>query len=167
MLIELKDLSLNDGQAVFDMIKEIGPGENGFVNRGYEMSYDQFPDYLLTHLNESKGANLKPGNVPQTYYWLFINNRPVGIGKLRHYLNDNLRNNGGHIGYSIRPSERGKGFGNTILNELLKKAKEKGIEEVLITPYETNDRSRKLIEANGCQLKEIKNGYCYYWYKNI
>ena len=114
-MIELKELALNDGENVFDMIKEIGPGENGFGNSGYEMSYEDFPQYLMRNINMSKGIDLKSEQVPQTMYWLYVDGVPVGIGKLRDHLNDNLKRIGGHIGYTIRPSERGKGYGKAIL----------------------------------------------------
>lgn len=163
MLLELKELSARDGIEIFEMIKEIGPGENGFVNSGYDMSYDEFSGYLEDNINYSKGINLREGYVPQTIYWLFMNSRPVGIVKLRHFLNDFLRNHGGHIGYCIRPSERGKGYGTIILKEVLKKAEEKGIKEALVVCDAVNALSRKVIEANGGCLEEIKDGECKYW----
>jgi predicted acetyltransferase len=95
-----------------------------------------------------------------------VDGRPVGIGKLRHYLNDKLRAVGGHIGYTIRPSERSKGYGVLILRELLTKAKHKGIEEALITCHETNTASRRVLEANDCKLVDIREGECY-WTKNL
>lgn len=163
MLIELKELSQQDGIEILDMIKEIGPGENGFMNSGYDMGYGDFPKYLEENANYAKGINLPEGYVPQNIYWLFADSRPVGIGKLRHYLNDFLREHGGHIGYCIRPSERGKGYGKTILREVLKEAKEKGISEALLVCDETNTPSRKVIEANGGCLEEIRDGECKYW----
>jgi predicted acetyltransferase len=38
----------------------------------------------------SEGINLEPQYVPQTTYWLYIDGKPVGYGKLRHYLNESL-----------------------------------------------------------------------------
>ncbi|MCX7709725.1 MAG: GNAT family N-acetyltransferase [Clostridia bacterium] len=166
MIIELKELSMDDGKDIFDMIKEIGPGENGYTNTGYDMDYQSFSGYLQMNSDMAKGINLQPQFVPQTMYWLFVDKKPVGAGKLRDHLNDNLKKNGGHIGYTIRPSERGKGYGVLILRELLKKAKEKGIEEVLITCRESNIASRKVIEHNGCELVEINNQQCY-WRKRL
>ncbi len=131
------------------------------MNRGYDMKLEKYPDYLREGVNMSLGLNTKPGYVPETTYWLYVDGRPVGIGKLRHYLNDNLRIDGGHVGYFIRPSERGKGYGNLSLRELLKEAKQKLIKDVLIIPDETNVVSRKVIEANECELEEIKNGHCH------
>src|SRR5690242_12786970 len=122
MYIELRELSQNDGNDILEMIREIGPGENGFMNDGYEMNETGFKDYLYQNINMSRGIDIQPQWVPQTKYWLLIDGYPVGLGKLRHYLNNNLRKIGGHIGYCIRPTARGKGYGNTILYELLKKA---------------------------------------------
>lgn len=165
MLVDLKELTITDGKDIFDMIKEIGPGENGYVNGGYNITYKEFPSYLKNHFETSKGINLEPLHVPQTMYWLFIDGRAVGIGKLRHYLNENLKKAGGHIGYTIRPTERGKGYGKIMLSELLKKAKEKQIAEVLLTCNENNIASRKVIEYNRGELENIFAGKCKYWIK--
>lgn len=88
---------------------------------------------------------------------------PVGIGKLRHALNDQLRKSGGHIGYCIRPSERGKGYGTILLAELLKRAAGMGLEEVMLTCEQNNVTSRKVIEANKGKLNAIEDGKCNYW----
>ncbi len=163
MIIELRELSLNDGIEIYEMIQEIGPGENGYQNSAYNLEFKEFQSFLIESRDESLGINLQPHYVPQTIYWLMIDAKPVGIGKLRLYLNDNLCKIGGHIGYTIRPSERGKGYGNIILEELLKKAKAKGIKEVLVTCNESNSLSRKIIELNNGELKDIDQGECRYW----
>jgi|GEM_PF-157579 len=162
MHVELREIALTDGREIFEMIEEIGPGENGFLNGDYDMDYTDFPAYLERHVRFAKGIDLAPEHVPQTRYWLYVDGRPVGLGKLRHYLNDNLRIHGGHIGFTIRPSARGRGYGTLILGELLKQAEAKGIPEVLITCHETNSLSRKVLAANGCTLFEIRDGMCYW-----
>lgn len=58
MKIELRELTLNDGEDIFEMIKKIGPGENGFVNSGYEMDLNEFTEYLHSNINMSKGVDL-------------------------------------------------------------------------------------------------------------
>jgi predicted acetyltransferase len=165
MLVELRELSAQDDITVYDMLKEIGPGENGFMNSAYGVSYEEFPSFLIENVNYSKGINLPPGYVPQTIYWLYIDSKPVGIGKFRHYLNDFLLKHGGHIGYCIRPTERGKGYGTIILREILKKAKDKAIGEALITCNDTNIPSRKVIEGNDGKLESIIQEECKYWIK--
>jgi predicted acetyltransferase len=163
MIVELRAASLLDGQDIFDMIVEIGPGENGFVNRGLDMDYSGFLDFIKERMALSRGEDLPLNYVPQTNYWLLIDGYPVGIGKLRHHLNDTLRKSGGHIGYSIRPSERGKGYGTLILSELLKKAVDMGLKEVLLTCNLNNAPSRGAIEANKGVLSGIEGGSCNYW----
>lgn len=163
MEYELKELSLNDSKDIYEMIQEIGPGENGFGNSGYHVEYNSFSDYLLKHHKISNGIDLHSEYVPQTMFWFYVNHRPVGIGKLRHYLNDALMKKGGHIGYAIRPSERGKGYGNLILKELLKKAKEIGVEKALLTVDEKNIYSRRVIENNNGVLENIVEDSCRYW----
>ena len=165
MQIELRECSIVDGKDMLEMIREIGPGENGFMNEGYNMNDVDFTDYLFSCVNSSKGIDLKPARVPQTNYWLVVNGRPVGLGKLRHCLNDNLKKIGGHIGYCIRPSERGRGFGIILLYEILKKARELNIPRVLITCDEINTASRRVVENNSGKLERAVGGECYYWIK--
>lgn len=143
------------------MLREIGPGENGFVNDG-DVELSEFPGFLQKYVDFSKGVNLEAHQVPMTMYWLYIDGKPVGYGKLRHCLNDALRKIGGHIGYAIRPTERGKGYAKVMLKMLLAEAGEKGIDEVLLTCMEENLASRKVIEANGGILSSIRDGECYY-----
>ena len=164
MQIKLIELTLGEPEDIFNMVKEIGPGEeNGFVNSLYNDRFEEFHHTLQRNIEFSKGLGLEPQYVPQTIYWLYINDRPVGYGKLRHRLNEKLLEYGGHIGYTIRPSERNKGYGKLILEELLVKAKELNIDEVLVTCDQNNTSSRKVIEANNGKLADCNNGECRYW----
>lgn len=163
MKIELKELSINDGKDIYEMILEIGLGENGFTNSFQTNSFEEFKSSLARLVEVAKGINLMDGYVPQTVYWLYAKDRPVAFGKLRHHLNEKLQEYGGHVGYIVRPSERGKGYGKLFLAEVVKAAKTKYIDELLITCDEYNQRSRRVIEGNNGQLSEIKNGVCKYW----
>lgn len=144
------------------MVQEIGEGENGFGNSLKANDLEEFQSQLLKNYEYSKGINLSTNLVPQTIYWLFIDDKPVGYGKLRDYLNEVLKEHGGHIGYTIRPSARNKGYGKIILEKLIEEAKRKKIEEALITCQETNIRSRRVIEHNNGQLIDNANGRCKY-----
>lgn len=111
----------------------------------------------------SAGINLAPNLVPQTTYWLLIEGTPAGYGKIRHRLNDQLKRHGGHIGYVIRPSFRGKGYGKLMLKHLVQEAAKLGIEEALLTCNEDNGASRKIIEHNNGILAGVDDGTCRYW----
>lgn len=161
-MIELSPASPADGRDIYEMIAEIGPGENGYVNAGFDLEYADFPGFIRDRIEMAEGINLPAHHVPQTTYWLRVDSKPVGIGKLRHYLNDSLRQSGGHIGYAIRPSARGKGYGKLILGELVKEARQKDIDVLLLTCDERNLPSRKVIEASAGRLQKAENGKCTY-----
>lgn len=68
---------------------------------------------------------------------------------VRHYFNDFLEQYGGHIGYSIRPSERRKGYATAMLRESLKYCREIGLIKILVTCLKDNEVSRKIILSCG------------------
>ena len=77
-------------------------------------------------------------------------NRLVGIIDLRHHINHPILGTwGGHCGYSVRPSERGKGYAKEMLRLNIQNAKRLGIEKMLVTCDTSNSASEKTILANG------------------
>jgi predicted acetyltransferase len=77
-------------------------------------------------------------------------NRVVGIIDLRHHINHPILGTwGGHCGYSVRPSERGKGYAKEMLRLNIQNAKALGIEKMLVTCDINNTASEKTILANG------------------
>jgi predicted acetyltransferase len=100
-----------------------------------------------------RGADLPEGMVPSTLFWLQRDGRILGQASLRPQLNENLRLEGGNIGYNIRPSERLRGYGTLILKLMLDEARKIGLEKVLITCDADNVGSRLIIEKNGGVLE--------------
>ena len=89
--------------------------------------------------------------VPATQF-LFIrksDNRLVGMIQIRHCFNDYLEKYAGHIGYSVRPCERRKGYAKEMLRMALPYCREIGLDKVLITCMDGNVGSEKTILANG------------------
>lgn len=77
-------------------------------------------------------------------------NKIVGIIDFRHHINDPILSVwGGHIGYSVRPDERKKGYAKEMLRQNLKNCKKYGLDKVLITCNYHNIASEKTIIANG------------------
>ena len=96
------------------------------------------------------GADLPPGRVPWSTFWLVRDRqRILGCCRLRHQLNAYLEQEGGHIGYDIRPSERGKGYATYLLRLTLEKARQIGLTRVLLTADTANVASWRVIEKNG------------------
>lgn len=95
--------------------------------------------------------NKIPAHYVTAEQYLLVNEkkRILGMIQLRHELNDYLLEIGGHIGYSVRPSERRKGYANEMLSKVLNICKQKGMDKVLVTCNEDNIASRKTILKNG------------------
>lgn len=159
----LRAASPDDPFSVWEMLREIGPGENGFGNSAHDLPRRGFRKYLRGCADASRGIGLPPGYVPQTTFWLWSGDRPVGISKLRHTLTEALLREGGNIGYCIRHSERGRGHGTLILRETLKEARAIGLGRVLVTCNPDNLPSRRAIEGNLGVLENIAHGKCRYW----
>jgi len=136
------------------------------------------PQTFLSFLDEiktEKGA-LKYENgamIPSTTLWLIDNNSFVGQINIRHYLNDTLKQYGGHIGYFIREDAWGNGYGTKMFNLAIKYIKEHlpSIDALLLTINEENNRSRGVAENNGGHCLSFKpqtvhgkhRVTCYYW----
>ncbi len=73
----------------------------------------------------------------------------VGAVNIRHYLNQNLLLNGGHIGDGVRPSERRKGIATQMIKLALEECKKFGIHKVLMVCDKENIGSAKSIINNG------------------
>jgi predicted acetyltransferase len=101
--------------------------------------------------------------VPCTIWWWCDGTTYLGRIAIRHELNERLRRKGGHIGFDMRPSARRRGNGTAMLKAALPKARELGLQHVLITCDEDNLGSRGVIEANGGVLEFVGEGHRRYW----
>lgn len=120
----------------------------------YRPALDDFPAYLRGLLDGARGVGLAPGGVPHSTFWLTSGRRPVGVSRVRHRLTPDLEDEGGHVGYDIRPSERRKGYGKLILRLTLAEARKLGLRRALLTCDADNLASAKVIEGNGGRLQD-------------
>ena len=109
--------------------------------------------------------NLPPGYVPST---LLVakrrkDNRVVGMINIRHTLNEHLKKCGGNIGYSVRPTERGKGYGKKMLSLSLSYLKALGNNRALVTCNAANEASRRIILDNKGVYEDTVDGIERYW----
>jgi len=161
--IELRKLTARDGRDVYDMLQEMPPMENGFQNGLNGRTYAEFREWLEQCGRIERGEGLEDWMVPQTVYWLYADSVPVGFGKLRHRLTDRLRVEGGHVGYSIRPSRRGEGHGKRLLELIRREAEAMGIERLLITVQSSNAASIAVSAGNGGVIEKVDGGRHYIW----
>ena len=89
--------------------------------------------------------------VPATQFFFIrkSDNKLVGMIQIRHRFNDYLEKYAGHIGYSVRPSERRKGYAKEMLRMTLTFCREIGFDKVMITCVDGNIGSDKTILAKG------------------
>lgn len=162
--MELRRSTLADKEAVLDMMAEFEAHQE--AHDGGFWNADQFiyEDWLESNKLMEVGLGLTDGWVPAIQLVSFdTNGRALGFLNLRLRLNDYLLNKGGHIGYSIRPSEQGKGYAKEQLARGLTWAREKNIQRVLVTCSQNNPASRAVILANGGALEDVRGETERYW----
>ncbi|MFQ6739331.1 MAG: GNAT family N-acetyltransferase [Alphaproteobacteria bacterium] len=155
MKIELKPLQASDVNTLYEFFQKLPASENGKVNRAHGLSRQDFAKWVQSEIDSSQGKNLKPEYVPGTTFVMYVDGIPVGVSNLRHYLNDGLKKDGGHIGTHILPEYRGRGYGTIITIETLKKAKEMGIKLALIFNRDDNVPAWHTSEKIGGKLDVV------------
>ena len=163
MEVELRKPRLEDKPAILEMLADFeatGGRHDGFFG-GADFVYE---DWLETIQLAEAGLGLPEGFVPYIQLVAFTaDGQAVGFLNLRLLLNDHLLQEGGHIGYSVRPSARGKGLAKEQLRQGLQVAKSKNIKRVLVTCDSDNEASRAVILTNGGALEDIRGGKERYW----
>lgn len=103
--------------------------------------------------------------VPCEFFWVTDGGSEdvVGFLALRTRLNDWLLNEGGHIGYSIRPSRRREGHASRALALAVRRCAELGIDRVLVTCDDDNLASARTIEGAGGVYEDTRHDKRRYW----
>lgn len=129
----------------------------------YQEAFDSFSHYVKLLEDNAKGKNLPYGWAAYRTFWLEDENEIVGVIRIREKDVEYY----GHIGYDIAPLYRKKGYGKKILELGLEKAKEMGLDTVILTCHERNIASQRVIENNGGEMiktletEEEKTYYVY------
>lgn len=102
-------------------------------------------------------AELPDDAVHNDLYWVVDDGEVVGFLSFRHDLNEWLREAGGHIGYSVRESRRRRGYASAALRLGLERAREIGLDRVLVTCDDDNVGSYRTIEGADGVLQDVSD----------
>ena len=160
MKFELEVPSLKRKQEAIEYINEFTKYNSQINGVGGLNRYLQDYEGWLEKLEQDYTRIPSETKVPTRTYFLIrkSDNKIIGMINIRLALNEKLRNFGGNIGYSIRPTERRKGYNKINLYLGLKICQEYGIKEVLMDCDKYNLGSAKTIQAlGGVKTKECYN----------
>ena len=160
----LRRPSQTDKEAILEMMAEFEREQAAHDGGFWNPDNFVYEEWLEENLQAEAGLNIPENWVPAIQLVSFdVAGQALGFLNLRLRLNDYLLENGGHIGYSIRPSERGKGYAKEALRQGLQVAKQKNIKKALVTCSVENPASRAVILANGGLIEDVRNGVERYW----
>ena len=141
--LEFKSKALDYRQEHFD--------NNEMVINGSELldKTDSYEEWLKSVTDNTSPDTVNPNwVVTDTFFAVDENENIIGIIDLRHTLNDFLKDFG-NSGYSVRPSERRKGYATEMLRQVLIIAKQAGLQEMQLSVERNNEPSIKTIIKNG------------------
>ena len=162
--MELRRPTLADKETVLEMMAEFEQTQSAHDGGFWDAENFVYEEWMESNSDIEMGLGIPEGWVPAVQLVAFARDgQAVGFLNLRLRLNDHLLQEGGHIGYSIRPSARGKGLAKEQLRQGLQVAKSKNIKRVLVTCDRDNAASRGVILANGGVLEDIRGGKERYW----
>jgi predicted acetyltransferase len=144
--------------------------------REFEISEDELHGYFIdrsTNIEKviatleawNRGEELPDGWVPNTTWFWESDGTIQGVINVRHHLTAWLEENGGHIGYSVSPSQRQQGVATAMLRSALIKCTEFEIMKAMLICDSDNVGSRRAIEANNGILQREENGQRWYLIK--
>jgi len=137
-----------------ELVVEFVDGRERLVPFVLGFAHEDFDAMLARLADCSRGVGLPDGFVPHSTFWLVEDGaRVVGVSNVRHALTPSLLREGGHIGYGIRPSARRRRLGHEILRQSLRRARDLGIRDVLVTCGAVNVASASVIRRNGGVLE--------------
>lgn len=159
MNVQLVKITKEYKNQLFDIMDEWSLAEEKIVP--YAIMKNDYHDfeYYIENLEISENTE---GKVPDSTFFCLDLDRNIFVGaiNIRHYLNEALLCNGGHIGDGIRPSERRKGYATAMISLGLEECKKLGIHKVLMVCDKDNIGSAKSIIKNGGILENeiVVNG---------
>lgn len=148
--MSLAEITPDMASAYLAMVDDFEAAGEQYPFNDVETACRDFAAFADDLRNEALGIGLPPDVVPQTTYILIDSDgRALGEIRLRPRLTPPFERHNGHIGYNVRPGERGKGYATRMLALALEKARALGLESVMLPVKGENPASVRVIEKNG------------------
>ena len=137
---------------------EIRVYRQAFLDNGDSMDgtgglrrHEEPADWIAENERCTSWDTVPEGWVPctQFVYLRKEDEKIVGMIQVRHEFNEYLKKYAGHIGYSVHPDERRKGYASQMLHAVLPYCREIGLDRVMVTCDAGNEASRRTIIKNG------------------
>ncbi|MGG0299988.1 GNAT family N-acetyltransferase [Bacillus albus] len=116
-------------------------------------NFDSLDEWFEKVSIQEVGENLQGNRVPSSQFLSFEKGELIGFVNIRQRLNEELLRESGHIGYSVHPNKRRRGYATKQLKLALYEAQKLGLQKVLITCDKANIASAKTIQKVGGVLE--------------
>ena len=130
---------------------ELAADDFNFLLRGADQTWEQWLDKVE---RDRAGIDLAPGRVPATMLFAVVGDDIVGRVHIRHELTPALLEEGGHLGYGVRPTHRRRGYATQMLAQGLEVVRGLGVQRALVTCDDDNPGSIRTIERCGGVLED-------------
>lgn len=150
-ILTLRKVKISDLEAAADYRAEFLASGDSMDGCSHLRKYENMAGWYDWICKAEQRETCPPNWVPDSQYISVrkSDGRLVGMLDIRHELNEACLNLFGNIGYSIRPSERCRGYATIQLTLAKEICKEMGMEKILISCHKENTASARTIIKNG------------------
>lgn len=141
---------MSDLDEVLDYIKSHYENGEKSISASNGLSSMKYFDWVNMIYNNTIVPNGEWGR--SMTYLVYDDEKIVGLLNIRYEMNEKLRMLYGNIGYSVKPTERRKGYATKMLKYALEECKRLNMDTVLLGCYKDNIGSIRTIVNNGGNL---------------